>query len=265
MGKTAGAPPSPERIESVDRALLLLGLLNRQRTVSVSQAAAELGVAVSTAHRLLSTLRHRGFAVQDADRLYSAGPELIGAALPALPARSLPRLVRSLHHHLEELFAEIGETVHVVVPAGMYVRFVDGIEGEQPLRVGLRTGGRMPAHCVSGGKATLADLDWVEVQTLYPQGLPPWPRAKIRDLPALQRYLEGVRERGYAINMEEGETGVCAVGVSVRGPDLVPVAGISVALPSVRFEDAGVEPIRAALSRVRQAAEQTLAAEGADR
>jgi IclR family acetate operon transcriptional repressor len=262
MGKSAPGPATPQRIESVDRALLLLGLLNRQRTVSVSQAATELGVAVSTAHRLLSTLRHRGFAVQDAERLYSAGPELIGAAQPV---SSLPRLVRALHPHLEELFAEVGETVHVVVPAGTFVRFVDGIEGEQPLRVGLRTGGRMPAHCASGGKATLADLDWPEVLALYPQGLPPWPRAKIRDLPALRRYLEGVRERGYAVNVEEGEAGVCAIGVSVRGPERVPVAGISVAVPSVRFDDAAAEPIRAALGRVRRAAEQTLAAEGAGR
>jgi IclR family transcriptional regulator, acetate operon repressor len=51
------------RIEAVDRALLLIRLLNEQGSVSVSEAAAELGVAPSSAHRLLATLCYRGFAV----------------------------------------------------------------------------------------------------------------------------------------------------------------------------------------------------------
>ena len=39
-----------------------------------------MGVARSTAHRLLSMLSYRDFAVQDGDRRYSAGPVLSLAA-----------------------------------------------------------------------------------------------------------------------------------------------------------------------------------------
>jgi DNA-binding IclR family transcriptional regulator len=106
-----------------------------------------------------------------------------------------PRLLRVTRPFLQDLFERTGESVHLAVPAGPDVRFVDGIEGDQPLRVGLRTGARMPAYCTSGGKPMLADLDWSEVEALHPHGLPRWPYAKLRDLPSLRRQLARVRRQ----------------------------------------------------------------------
>ena len=53
-----GASP----VESVDRALVLLTALRDGEVLSVTDAAARLGVAPSTAHRLLTSLVHRDFA-----------------------------------------------------------------------------------------------------------------------------------------------------------------------------------------------------------
>jgi IclR family acetate operon transcriptional repressor len=221
------------RIEAVDRALLLIRLLNERRSVSVGEVAAELDVVPSTAHRLLSTLCYRGFAVQDRHRQYHPGPEL-GATGPAAP--SPPQLLRVTRPFLQDLFERAGESVHLVVPAGPDVRFVDGIEGDQPLRVGLRTGARMPAYCTSGGKAMLADLDWSEVEALHPHGLRPWPHARIRDLPSLRRQLARVRKQGYGVNTGESEPGLTAIGASIRSRSGRPVAALSVATPTARFD-----------------------------
>jgi IclR family transcriptional regulator, acetate operon repressor len=70
------APPPAYLVDAADKALQLVLLLQGTEAVSVSEAAAHLGVARSTAHRLLTTLRHRGFAVQSDDRRYRAGPAL---------------------------------------------------------------------------------------------------------------------------------------------------------------------------------------------
>lgn len=48
-------------IESVDHALQLLLVLQHHGRLRGAEAAAELGVARSTAHRLLGMLRYRGF------------------------------------------------------------------------------------------------------------------------------------------------------------------------------------------------------------
>ncbi|WP_255311288.1 helix-turn-helix domain-containing protein, partial [Streptomyces viridosporus] len=55
-------------LESVDNALKLLLLLRRNGRLRLSEAADHLGVARSTAHRLLATLRGRGFAVQGGEQ-----------------------------------------------------------------------------------------------------------------------------------------------------------------------------------------------------
>jgi IclR family acetate operon transcriptional repressor len=245
------------RIEAVDRALLLIRLLDQRPSVSVSEVAAELGVVPSTAHRLLATLCHRGFAVQDRHRQYRPGPELIGGSAPGPSIRQLLRVMRPF---IEDLYGRVGESIHLVVPVGSDVRFIDGIEGEQPLRVGIRTGARMPAYCTSGGKAMLADLDWSEVVALHPQGLPPWPNAKIGDLWSLRRQLAGVRKRGYGVNVEESERGVAAIGVSVKSHMSRPVAALSVAIPTARFDRRAEPELYGHLHDVRTAAESALAA-----
>jgi IclR family transcriptional regulator, acetate operon repressor len=248
---------SPYRIEAVDRALLLIRLLNERRSLSVSEVATELGVVPSSAHRLLATLCHRGFAVQDQRRQYHPGPELTatGRAAP-----SMPQLLRELRSFLQDLFERTGESVHLVVLAGPDVRFVDGMEGDQPLRVGLRTGARMPAYCTSGGKAMLADLDWSEVEALHPRGLRPWPHARIRDLPSLRRQLARVRRNGYGLNAEESEAGVTAIGMSVRSRSGWPMAALSVAIPTARFGRHHELELPVHLREVRTGAERALAA-----
>jgi IclR family transcriptional regulator, acetate operon repressor len=245
------------RIEAVDRALLLIRLLNEQGSVSVSEAAAELGVAPSSAHRLLATLCYQGFAVQDRQRRYHPGPESTGTGHTAPP---IPRLLRAMRPFLQDLFERAGESVHLVVPAGPDVRFIDGIEGDQPLRVGVRTGARMPAYCTSGGKAMLADLDWSEVEALHPHGLRPWPHAKIHELPSLRRQLVKVRKQGYGVNVEESEPGVTAIGMSVGSRWGRPMAALSVAAPTARFHRRQEPELSRHLREVRMAAEGALAA-----
>jgi DNA-binding IclR family transcriptional regulator len=47
--------------------------------------------------------------------------------------------------------------------------------------------------------------------------------------------LRLVRDQGYAENIEESESGVCAVGLCVRDKAGDPVAALSVSAPSVRY------------------------------
>lgn len=65
----------PYAIASVDHALRLASLLQLEGRTTVSDAAARLGVAPSTAHRLLAMLVYRDFAVRDT-REYRVGPLL---------------------------------------------------------------------------------------------------------------------------------------------------------------------------------------------
>ena len=221
-------------VTSVDHALQLATMLQVEGSLTVTAAAQRLGVARSTAHRLLTTLVYRDFAVQADDRSYSAGPVL---AL-GIHTQSRADSVRALATpHLAALVDRTGESANLTVLAGDRVRFVGSVESEQPLRVGNREGTVFPAHLTSGGKAMLAELDDETVRELHSPER--WgERTEQRPDPAqLVRELETVRRSGVAMNVGATEDGVTAIGVAVHlGPGPAQAA-VSVSLPTLRFSE----------------------------
>src|SRR6476620_9423531 len=108
-------------IEAVDNALQLLQLLRDGGALRLKDAAEELGVAPSTAHRLLAMLVYRGCAVQDENRRYVPGPAM-GVGPAGLP---WTRLLRTLAQpHMELLSARPNATVNLMVRVGPKVRFL---------------------------------------------------------------------------------------------------------------------------------------------
>src|SRR6201984_2117976 len=84
------APQYP--IESVDKALKLLLLLGEKPEIRLSEATRYLGVASSTAHRLLAMLAYRGFVRQDpVSKVYLPGPSLTGVAFAILSRLDIQR------------------------------------------------------------------------------------------------------------------------------------------------------------------------------
>ena len=245
---------SPSRITSVDRAMTLLRLLMERGELGVSDAAAELGVAPSTTHRLLATMADHGFVAHGPGRRYRLGPLL--SSQPQ--ERSAAALIELLQPVLRELFNTIGETVHLMMLAGADIRFIDGIEGHQARRIGLRIGARLPAYCTSGGKAMLAELDDEVVAALHARGLRPWPGRKLRTLPELQRELAQIRATRIAYNQGESERGVRALGVAVGPVDGRPVAGITVSLPADRYAEVDERELIRALLKARTQARRLL-------
>ena len=215
----------PYAIASVDSALLLATLLGQEGPLRVTDAAERLGVSVSTAHRLLGMLVYRDFAVQLTDRRYGPGPLMQGGGLPGAPVARLREVALP---HLRRLVDELGETANLMVLSGADVRFVATVECEQVLRVGDRTGRTLPAYLSSGGKALLAAAP-AAVVTAALAGLDQTTTARVR------RALPTVRRRGFAVNDQETETGLTAVGVAVPAAGGFTGAALSVAAPTARW------------------------------
>lgn len=236
-------------VESVDRALLLLMRMRDQGPLSVKAAADQLDVAPSTAHRLLSALTFRGFAAQDHDRHYRLGPALTDRSAEAF---STQLIRKHAHEALVELQQTVGETVQLMVLRGGNIQFIDGIESKRTLRVGMRVGDKMPAFVSAGGKAMLARLTNTELEDLYRSGLPTWPTGRITTMATLKRSMTRIRREGFGTNFEETEQGVVGLGVSINDADGRPVAAITTATPSIRFERADMPTHLTALHRAAE-------------
>lgn len=251
-------PPYP--LQSVDNALQLLQLLRDQGGLRVSEAAAELGTARSTAHRLLAMLVYRGFAIQDENHTYLPGPALSAPSLLGGPR--MQRLRRALLPHMEALCDRVDESVNLMVRVGTQTRFLATVESNQALHVGDRQGTILPAHLSSGGRALLAELDDAQLAELYLTEEAPGPPDRqptgssvadgdTRISPAeFRQFLEGiraVRKCGYALNVEATEAGICAIGKCVVDRSGQVVGALSISAPTPRFPRDRISPLAAEL------------------
>ena len=234
-------------IASVDNALRLLVLFREQTRVRLSEASEHLGVAHSTAHRLLAMLAYHGFVRQERDsRAYVAGPALVQIGLAAIRHMDIRLHARPVLEHLAATFAE---TAHLAVLEGATVRYLDAVESSRALRVAARTGAALPANCTASGKAMLAALPEPEVVAMFDDAaaLPALTKRSVTRLRKLQAELRLVRQRGYALNREESEDGVASVAVAVIGRPDSPVAALVVSAPVTRLDAESSDRIAARL------------------
>jgi DNA-binding IclR family transcriptional regulator len=258
MDKPLKTPP-PYPIASVDHALRAAAVLQMEGGASVSQIAERLSVARSTAHRILAMLVYRDFAVQGEDRLYRAGPVL---ELASHSQSLVSRLRAAALPHLHRVVDLLDETANLIVRTGDTVRFIASVECRQALRVGSREGMVFPAHRTTAGLLLLADLSDEELDEVYAAERYRERPAERPDPDQLRAELRRLRRNGFAVNKGRSERGLVAVGIPVRDRDGAALAGLSVSLPSVRYDPHRLRYLVATLNAAAHALEQDLAEEG---
>lgn len=250
------APDGPAyRIGSVDKALRLLWMFRERQRWTVTEVSDALGIARSSAHRLLATLQLHGFVIQDpASRAYEPGRALLGVGLAAVQGLDVRNVARP---ELEALVAETGETVQLIILQGDRTLIVDSVESAEVVRVGARIGGSAPPNCTSAGKALLARMPFDRVRHLLgPDPLETLTPRSIGTLAELRDELHEVRERGYATNFGEHEPGAAALSVAIPTPPDTTPAALTVMAPAMRLERDRVPVVAAA---ARAAAERIAA------
>lgn len=255
MAETTAARPA-HPISSVENALRLLVSLRDRAEIRVAEAAVELGVARSTAHRLLAMLNSYGLVERTANRTYRIGPVLAEIGLSALRQVDVREHVRPF---LEHLVRELGETAHLIVREGINCRFLESIEGTQALRTTARVGIAYPAHATSGGKALLAAIEPDELLRLFPsEDIPVYNDRSFTSRSALFAHLAQVRAQGYALNRGETEVGICAVGMVQRSSSGRIVGALAVSAPEVRLPEDRIPEIVSVLRRITADAQRRL-------
>jgi IclR family acetate operon transcriptional repressor len=237
-----GQPANPraargDTVQSLIRALSLLNALARHdQGLGLSEAAKETGLAVSTAHRLLSTLSHENFVRFDPEGgVWMIGVQtfIVGSAF--LRARELTALARPL---MRQLMERSGETVNLAVEEGGEAIYVAQIECRKTMRAIARPGGRAAMHCSGVGKALLAAMPEEDVERIIAlRGLPAATAKTITTPAELRAELQAIRKRGFAIDEEENAIGLRCVAAPVFDEHGKPIAAISLSGPTARIGD----------------------------
>jgi IclR family transcriptional regulator, acetate operon repressor len=222
-------------VQSVDRALDLLELLARSDVpMGVGEVAELASLPQGTAHRLLHSLQLRGYVRHDSSRKYSVGTSSLRLADAA--QRSLARSSRSYLSHLVSIS---GETANLAVLEGDDIVYVAQVSSPHTLRMFAEVGRHVPPHSTAVGKVLLAAMPADRaLATLKRTGLPRRTAHTITDIDTFVGELSLARERGWAADEEEQETGVRCVAVPVGDGRRV-LAAVSVSGPSERFAGSG--------------------------
>src|SRR3954451_17977552 len=208
----AGAD-APAGVQSVDRALTILGVLARLGEVGVTEISSELGVHKSTAFRLMTTLESHELVEQTGDR----GKYRLGVGLVRLAGASTARLdvVQEARPVCRRLAAESGETVNIAVLSDRSALYLDQVAGQSALQSHNWVGQHIPLHATSNGKVLLTGLSSDEVEKRLPR-LPSYTSETVPSKASLGRELAEVREQGYAGAVDELEVGLTAIAAPIR-------------------------------------------------
>ena len=228
------SPSQASQVKSATRTLDIIEyVVAHGRPLVAQEIAVALGIPVSSLSYLLATLVERGYLARDGRR-YSAGPGLERLQAKSggisLKERAAP-LVRSLR-------TALNETASFFVRSGWEVEAIVTETSEQALRYSLETGRRLPMHALAAGKALLAALPEEELDRYFTE----FERARFTPLTvtsekALRRELGETRKTGFTLTDEEFSLGIRGIGrvVTMAGE---PVESLSVAIPTVRFDEA---------------------------
>ena len=241
------SPSVSPGVQSLDRAFLLLeAVADAGGSARLTELAASTGFPLPTIHRIVRSLVAGGYLRQEPSRRYALGPRRIRVgdhAARMLGAWAVP--------FLAQLVDEIGETSNMAMLEGDEAVYVAQVPSAHSMRMFTEVGRRVSVHSTGVGKALLSRLDDDRVvELLRRAGMPARTPRTITTPEAMLEELARIRERGYAMDDGEQESGVRCVALLV--PDAPTSVALSVSGPSSRVT---IERMGVVLPVMRRVAE----------
>jgi IclR family transcriptional regulator, acetate operon repressor len=238
-----------KQVQSVSRALDLLEHVTLSSDeVALTDLARKTGLQTPTAHRLLQTLVAREWLVQSPKTSRYRPSNKLLAIAGGVEARSA-RLRATARPHLEMLRDASGESTNLVVLDGRATVYVDQAPSPRPIRMFAEIGARVPAYASGAGKAMLAFGGPEALDALFAGGpLERLTAHTLTDRQTLERELERVRERRYAVDDEEYEPGISCVAAPILSADGAGFAALSISAPSTRLRAADPDRLGALIA-----------------
>jgi IclR family KDG regulon transcriptional repressor len=198
------APPNVvPGAQSIVKAMMLLELFSTEHAeLSVAEAAGELDIPRSSAHRLLAVLAQRGLLRQDRPGgPYALGPRVV--ALAAAYRASQPLSAVALPH-LKALLAEVDQTVNLYVRLNDTRIVIERLESSHALQL-IRRGDPLPiGHGAAGRILALSDA--------------------------------AAREAGVIVTRGDRVPGACGIAAAIFSHTGAVVAALDVSGPADRFD-----------------------------
>lgn len=225
------------QVQSLGRAIGIMRVIAAADDgLTLSDISRDLGLAPSTAHRLLTTLEHERFVRFDGGgSIWRIGVGAFAIGNAFVRTRNLVELARP---HMRRLMEESGETVNLGVEDQGEAVFLDQVECRQMMRALVPPGARAAMHCSGVGKALLSAIsDSALGKIMEKHGLKQITRRTITKPKDLRAEMARIRAVGYAVDDEEHAIGLRCVAAPIFNEYGEAIAGISLSGPAARITE----------------------------
>jgi len=222
-------------IKVLDKTFSILDiLLQHGSSMHMTEITEKLGLYPSTIHRILDTLKYRGYVEQDPkSQKYRLGLKLLELGMAKLHQMDL---VKEAIPYLKELVKLCNETVHLGVLEGGEVLYLAKEESSQTIRMISYVGKRAPLYCTALGKILLAYMSEEEREKiLQNREFPRLTENTITDKEELEKELNRIKKQGFALDREENEKDVRCMAAPIRNYQEKVIAAISISSPIFRI------------------------------
>ncbi|MDL2264312.1 IclR family transcriptional regulator [Synergistaceae bacterium OttesenSCG-928-I11] len=227
----------PDAVQVLDRALDIIEYLSAERQPrGPTDIAAATDLNKTTVYRLLSSLQQRGYIEKnETNGTYRIGVKLVEVASNHINNLELQTEARP---YLYEMQSELGLIVHLGILDKHEVVYVEKMDINPNLRRYAQIGARVPAQCSSLGKCLLSGLSSDELaHAMRDCRFPKYTDRTITSLHELKRYLQKVRQQGWAIDDEEYTSGQRCIGAPIYDYRGDIIAAISASGPTSLLTD----------------------------
>lgn len=237
-------------VKSVSRALDIITLVSLKKGgLGVTEIANQIDINKSSVYRILSTLVQYGYVEQDHETgRYKLGYKFLEISSKLLESIDLRAEARM---YLQELENETNEVIHLVVYDQGEVVYIEKLDGNETLRMHSKVGKRAPMHCTSVGKAILAHLpSSIVLDILDRKGLPMHTDKTITNKEAFLAELMTVRQKGYALDLEENEYGITCIAVPIFDHMGQAIAAVSISGPTIRMTEQRLDQLQIRMQHI---------------
>jgi len=203
-------------IQSIGRAIEILSLFSfSQPRWGISEIASNVGLQKGTVHNIVSTLVQGGFLQQDNEtRKYCLGSRLFTLGAVMVESLDITQKATGPAHWLAR---QTGLVCRVAIwdhDAALVLLEVTPHQSEQVLA--QRIGPRTVAYCSAIGRALLAYLEPVEIETYFEKTkLVAYTSKTLIEKQKLYKELEKTRNRRYAVNRGEIAPGRASIAATI--------------------------------------------------
>ncbi len=227
---------TPDSVSSVLKVFGILQALGTEPEMGVTELSQRVLMSKSTVYRFLHTMKTLGYVKQEGENdKYSLTMKLFELGAAALQNLDLIRLADVQMRELSQLTKE---TVHLGALEEDSIIYIHKIDSLYNLRMYSRIGRRNPLYSTAIGKVLLAWRDESEVRDILADvEYKKFTARTLESADQLLPVLAQVRQCGYADDNQEMEEGLLCIAVPVFDRFAQVIAGLSLSLPMMRYDE----------------------------